>query len=153
MFSNHPHPAPDARFEAATNQLVSSERDLIDGTQGLCVVPFVVHPSVCGHLTWKDSWRERHTHQARRRKSLLSTWPAQAGQTLHRAFPRRRSQCVMSKPVEKMCRQAAAFKRIRAQMPRKLLVPRMDVVRKCLLICSGQEEANTTTIECICGPS
>ena len=35
---------------------------------GLCVVPFVVHASVCGHFSRKDRWCERHTHHARRRK-------------------------------------------------------------------------------------
>ena len=34
----------------------------------LSIVPFFVHPSVCGHFSWKDSCRERHTHHARRRK-------------------------------------------------------------------------------------
>ena len=33
MFSNHPHRAPDARFEAVKNQLMSLERGLMDETQ------------------------------------------------------------------------------------------------------------------------
>ena len=38
-----------------------------------------------------------------------------------------------------------SFQKIRTQMPRKLLVPRLDDVRKCLLICSEQEQANKST--------
>ena len=45
------------------------------------------------------------------------------------------SQRTMNKPIDKMCRHSARFKQMRTQMPRILLVPRVDVVRKCLLIC------------------
>ena len=36
--------------------------------QGVSVVLFVVHHFVWGHVTWEDSWRERHIQHARRRK-------------------------------------------------------------------------------------
>ena len=36
--------------------------------QGVSVVLFVVHHLVWGHVTWRDSWRERHIQHARRRK-------------------------------------------------------------------------------------
>ena len=36
--------------------------------RGLRVVPFVVHPSVCCHFTWNDSWRERLAQRARHSK-------------------------------------------------------------------------------------
>ena len=39
---------------------------------GLFVVPFVVHVSIWGHVTWKDIWRESHTHHARRSKNFVS---------------------------------------------------------------------------------
>ena len=55
------------------------------------------------------------------------------------------SQRMRNKPVEKMCSQSASLKQMRTQMPRMLLVPRGDVARKCLLICSLQEQANKTT--------
>ena len=31
-----------------------------------------MHPSVSGYSSWKDSWRERHTHHARRGKGIAS---------------------------------------------------------------------------------
>ena len=95
---------------------------------------------------WKDSWREQHNHHASRRKETLpETRRAQAGQTLQRAPSRRSSKRIMNKPVEKMCRHSASFEKIRTQMHRMFHVPRVDVVRKCLLICSEQEQANRTT--------
>ena len=44
------------------------------------------------------------------------------------------SQRVTNKSVEKMYSQSASFKQMCTQMPRMLLVPRVDVVRKCLRI-------------------
>ena len=85
-----------------------------------------------GSFHRKDSWRERRPQHARRRKSIASD-AALAG----------RSQL-------SVCCHSASFKKCARNCPD---CPRVDDVRKCLLICSGQEQANTTTIECVCGPS
>ena len=112
---------------------------------GLCVVPFVVHPSVCGHFSWKDSWCERHTHHVRRGKSIAND-AALAGRSHVAANAAcRSSQRIMNKPFGKLCRPSARFKKMRTQMPTMLFVPRANVVRNCLHMCSEQEQANKTT--------
>ena len=91
---------------------------------GLCIVPFVVLSSVCSHCTWKDSWRERRCQR--------------------RGFGR---------PVAALSLlPLGQFQKMRSQLLPMLFVPRVNVVRKCLLICSRQEQANKTTHDhhCMC---
>ena len=90
---------------------------------GLCVVPFVVFSSVWGHSTEKTVGASGVPSMQDVGKALPATRLWQAG---------RSSQFAATPPM-------------RTQMPRMLLVPRVNVVRKCLLICSGEEQANKTT--------
>ena len=83
--------------------------------------------SVRGSFHRKDSWRERRTQHARRRNSIASDAALAGRLPLSVLLP------------------LGQFQKMRAQLPRKLLVPRVDVVRKCLLTSSGQEQANKTT--------
>ena len=109
------------------------------------VVLFVVHHSVWGYVTWKDSWRERHTHHARRRKSVASDAALAWRSYVAASASGRISQRMTNKLVEQICSNSASFKQMCTQMPRMLFVPRVDVVRKCSFICSEQDKANKTT--------
>ena len=46
------------RFVLLLLILIFSRVSVVSGS-AFRVVPFVVHPSVCGSSSWKDSWRER----------------------------------------------------------------------------------------------
>ena len=82
----------------------------------------------------KDSWRERCTQHARRRKSCQRIG---VRRQVKRCSERRLSQL-------SFCCHSASFRKC-AQLPRLLLVLRLDDVRKCLLTRSGEEQANNIT--------
>ena len=105
---------------------------------GLCDGPFFVQPFVCGHFSWKDSCKTQN-------KNIASDAALAARSNVAASASGRISQRMTNKSVEKMYSQSASCKQMCTQMPRVLLVPRVDVVRKCLLICSEQDKANKTT--------
>ena len=73
----------------------------------------------------------RAAHPACKTEKATRRW--HGGHSLLRAPSRRSSQRIMSKPVESMCKHSTSFNKMRTQMPRMLLVPSVNVVRKCLL--------------------
>ena len=64
-------------------------------------------------------------------------------QDVEKALPTTRLLAGRSQPS--VLRPLGQFQKMRAQLLRLSLVPRVDDVRKCLLSCSGQEQANKST--------
>ena len=106
---------------------------------GLRVVPFVVLSSVWCPFHRKDSWRERRTQHARRRKSIASD-AALAG----------RSQL-------SVCCHSASFKKCARNCSQTVVCTTCErcseVLAHLLQAVTGQQRQHTTTIECVCGPS
>ena len=77
-----------------------------------------------GSFHRKDSWRQRRTEHARRRKNIAN-------------------DAAFGRPVAALSLlPLGQFQKMFAQLPRKLLVPRLDDVRKCFLTSFGQEQAH-----------
>ena len=96
---------------------------------GLCVVPFVVHASVCGHFSRKDRWCERHTHHARRRKNMVSDAACAGQSNVAVSVSASQLSAYHGQTRRENVQTLGSFPKIRTQMPRMLLVPRVDVVR------------------------
>ena len=114
----------------------------------LILIARVVVHAVDTRFSWPVfcSWRCTLYTQAARPacKTQQATRHGQGGHTLQRAFPRHKSQRIMEQARRGNVQTLGQLQR-NGVRSRLLLVPRVDVVRKCSLICPEQEQAHKIT--------